>query len=462
MAKDYNVLGKKILELVGGQENVISLVHCATRLRFNLKDDTLAKTDELKASDGVLGVVLNGGQYQIIIGGDVNFVYDAINKITSFGVVEQEDTIPLDEKEKSRVSKVLDTIAGMFVPIVPVLAGGGMIKALIALFAMVGWMSKEGNTYQFLTILGDSIFYFLPVILAASAAKKFKVNQYSAMVIGASLISPTFITMVTTAREASTGLSFFNIPVTLATYSSSVIPIILAVWFMSFVEPLVDKYMPNVIRIFGTPMLTILIVGFVTFTIIGPIGTWLGDGLALIISFLDTYASWLVPTLVGAFTPLLVMTGMHYGLIPIGINMLATSGFDTVAGPGMMVSNIAQGGAALAASIKSKKATTKSLALSTGISAILGITEPVLYGVNLKLKKPLYAAMIGGAVAGLYLGIMHVGRYAQVAPSLLALPSFFAEGSAGMTNLINAAIGCGISFVVSFIVELFLGVTEEN
>ncbi|WP_270236634.1 PTS transporter subunit EIIC [Streptococcus anginosus] len=460
MAKDYAQLGKKILQLVGGEDNVTSLVHCATRLRFNLKDESKAQTEALKETDGVLGVVLNGGQYQIIIGGDVNFVFDAIWQQADFGGKESTASeASAEEEEKSRIAKILDTIAGMFVPIVPVMAGAGMIKALVALVGMMNWLPKDSSTYQLLNLFGDTVFYFLPIILATSAAKKFKTNQYLAMTVGAALISPTFIGLVTTARENGTGLDFFGLPVTLASYSSSVIPIILAVWLLSYVERFVDKYMPNVIRIFGTPMVTLLIVLPLTFIVIGPLGTWLGDGLSLLINWMNSYVPWLVPTVVGATTPLLVMTGMHYGLIPIGINMLATTGVDTVAGPGMLVSNIAQGGAALATAVKTKKATTKSLAISTGISAVLGITEPALYGINLKFKRPLYAAMIGGGAAGLYLGLMNVGRFAQVAPGLLALPSFFSENAP--SNILHAAIASAIAFVIAFIAELFLGVTEE-
>ena len=229
---------------------------------------------------------------------------------------------------------------------------------------------------------------------------------------------------------------------------------------MSYIEPIIDKLMPNAVRIFMTPLLTLLIVAPITLIVIGPLGTFLGNGLGSLIEFVNTYASWLVPLLVGAFTPLLVMTGMHYGLIPIGINMLATSGFDTVAGPGMMVSNIAQGGAALAVAFRTKQLSVKQLAVSSGLSAFMGITEPALYGINMRFKKPLIASMVGGGAAGLFIGIMGVGRYAQVAHGILALPSFF--GEKGLSNFIYAAIGCAIAFVVGFIASFILGIDEET
>ncbi|MFC3929023.1 beta-glucoside-specific PTS transporter subunit IIABC [Streptococcus caprae] len=457
MAKDYIALAQTIIDKVGGEDNVASLIHCATRLRFNLKDDSKAQTKELKNTSGVINVVQSGGQYQIVIGPDVADVYKAINDLANFSAGGE---VVAEEDDKRGIAKVLDTIAGMFVPITPVMAGAGMIKVIASLSAMFGWLQPTDTTYQFLSIFGDTIFYFMPVILAASAAKKFKTNQYMAMTLGATLISPTFVTMVATAQEAKTGIDFLGLPVTMAKYGNSVIPVILAVWFLSYVETFVTKRTPPVVRIFFAPMATFLIVMPVTFLLIGPLGTWLGDGLNAIVSAMNTTVPWLVPTLVGATTPLLVMVGMHYGIIPIGINMLATKGIDTVAGPGMMVSNIAQGGAALALVFKTKDKDLKGLSASTGISAILGITEPVLYGVNLKYKRPLYAAMIGGGVAGLYLGLMGVGRFAQVPPGLLSLPSYFSADAPHV--IMHAGIGCAIAFVVSFIASLILGLPNEK
>lgn len=458
MAKNYSDLAKIIIDKVGGETNVNSLIHCATRLRFNLKDEEKADTASLKDTAGILDVIQSGGQYQIVVGPAVADVFKAINNQANFSSGEQ--TSQVEDNSKRGIARVLDTIAGMFVPIVGPLAGAGMIKVIVAIASMFGWLTPEDTTYQFLSLFGDTVFYFLPVILAASAAKKFNTNQYLAMTVGAALISPVFVNMVTTAKEAGSAVTLFGPPVTLATYSSSVIPIILAVWFLSYVEPFVTKYTPAVVRIFLAPMVTLLIVLTVTFLVIGPIGTWLGDGLNAIVSVMNTVVPWFVPLLIGATTPLLVMTGMHYGIIPIGINMLATKGIDTVAGPGMMVSNIAQGGAAMALAFKTKDKAVKGLTVSTGFSAILGIAEPVLYGVNLKYKRPLYAAMFGGGVAGLYLGIMGVGRFAQVPPGLLSLPSYFSADAPNV--IIHASIACLIAFVSSFVVSFVLGLPQDE
>ena len=447
-------LASTLLMLVGGKQNIVAVEHCMTRLRFNIKDSSQADTQKILNIQGIISVVDKGGQYQIVIGNTVKDVYKEFIKLGDFQNNE------ISDEKKGIVNKILDTISGIFIPIVPALAGAGMLKALLALLTMLKVVAPDSQTYQFLNFMGDSVFYFMPIIIAASASKKFHVNQFVAMGIGAILMHPTFMNMIAVAKESQTGLEVFGLPVSLVSYSSSVIPIILAIWFMSYVEPITDRYMPKSIRIFMTPLITMLVVGIATLVAIGPLGNICGQLLGDAIGMLNHYVSWLVPLLVGTFTPLMVMTGMHYGLIPIGINLLATTGFDTVAGPGMMVSNIAQGGASLAVAFRCKNTEIKSLAASAGISAVCGITEPAMYGISLRFKKPLIAAMIGGGAAGLFIGIMGVGRYAQVSPGLFALPSFL--GEKGISNLIYAIIGCAIAFIVSFIISFILGIDEPK
>lgn len=457
---NYSDLAGNILNKVGGEKNIISIGHCATRLRFNLKDDKKADTEYIKNIKGVVGVVNKGGQYQVVIGSDVKNVYKAFLELGTFNSNDSDNSDDRKESNKGVITKVLDIISGIFFPIVPALTGAGMLKAVMTLAVACGWLSSKSDTYKFINYIGDSAFYFLPILLAGSAAKKFKCNEYAAMAIGGVLLHPTFIEMVGVAKQAGDGLHLLGLPVSLVSYGSSVIPIISAIWFMSYVESFADKYTPNTIKLFGVPLLTLMIVAPVTLIAIGPLGNILGLGLGAGIEFLNNYASWLVPLLVGTLTPLMVMTGMHYGLIPIGINMLATTGIDTVAGPGMMVSNIAQGGASLAVAIRAKNKETKQLAGSVWITAVLGITEPAMYGISLRYKKPLYASMIGGGISGLFLGIMGVGRYAQVAPGLLSLPSYI--GPNGFKTVIYAAIGCAIAFIVSFIASFILGIDEDD
>lgn len=452
---DYKKLAADIVDLVGGEKNVQSVTHCATRLRFNLKDDSAAQTDRLKGTKGVMGVVNKGGQYQVVIGSDVANVYREILELGSFEGGSGKDEV---KDEKGPVVRVLDTIAGIFTPIIPAITGAGMLKAVMALLVAFKVIDTTSETYQFLNFIADAAFYFLPFLIANSAAKKFKCNAYMAMSIAGVILHPTFISMVNTAKEAETGLRFIGIPVSLTSYSSSVIPIILGVWFMSFVEPLADKVSPKPVKFFTKPLLTLIVTAPVTLIVLGPLGNIIGDGIATAISFLNTHVSWLVPLVVGTFTPLMVMTGMHYGLIPIGINNIATAGFDTVVGPGMLGSNIAQGGASLAVAVRTKNSEVRQLATSAGITAVCGITEPAMYGISLRFKKPLIAAMIGGGVSGLFLGITGVGRYTSGSPGLLALPGYI--GTEGPRNIIFACIGAAIAFAVSFIVSLILGIED--
>ncbi|MBD7914375.1 PTS glucose transporter subunit IIA [Clostridium sp. Sa3CUN1] len=448
---NYENLAKSILEKVGGEKNVSNLTHCATRLRFNLKDTKKANTESLKALNGVMGVVDKGGQYQVIIGNDVNNVYKEIMKISK---LEGKDSNTEEVDDRKAIAKVIDTITGIFTPILPAITAAGMMKAVLALLKAFNLLTPQSQSYQVIDFMADAAFYFLPILLASSAAKKFKCNQYLAMMLGGMLLHPTFVSMVSTAKEAGTSIGVFGLPISLATYSSSVLPIILGVWFMAYVEPIADKVSPKAIKFFTKPLITALVTGIVLLVVIGPIGYIVSDKVGLAIKTVESYASWLVPTLIGGLTPLLVMTGTHYGLIPIGINNRMTMGYDTIIYPGMLASNVAQGGAALAVAFKTKKSEIKQLASSAGITGVCGITEPALYGVNLRFKTPLYASMIGGAVGGLFLGLFRVCNYSGGSPGFLTLPSYI--GGESMMNFVYACIGAVISVVVSFVACLVL------
>lgn len=402
---NYKNLAEEIVKLVDGEENIASLVHCATRLRFTLKDESKANTAALKKTKGVMGVAANGGQYQVIIGSEVSNVYKEIMAITN---LEDNKEASKEKDDRSVFAKVIDTISGVFTPTLPAITAAGMLKAVLSLLLAFNLVTKESQTYQVINFMADAAFYFLPILLASSAAKKFKTNQYMAMMIGGILLHPNFVAMVGAAKEAGTGISVFGLPITLASYGSSVLPIILIVWFMSYVEPIADKISPKTIKFFSKPLITALITGIVALVVIGPIGYNLSEKLVTVINTLNQVAGWLVPTLVGALSPLLVATGTHYGLVPVGINNRFTMGYDAMVYPAMLASNVAQGGAALAVAIKSKDSDIKQLASSAGLTAICGITEPALYGVNLRFKKPLYAAVIGGAVGGFFFGIFGV------------------------------------------------------
>lgn len=455
---NYEILAKSILEKIGGKENVSNLTHCATRLRFNLKDNKKAKTSEIKNINGVMGVVDKGGQYQVIIGNDVNHVYKEVVKIANLDNMSSNASEEVDDRKP--IAKVIDTITGIFTPILPAITAAGMMKAVLALLTAFKLVTTDSQSYQIVNFMADSAFYFLPILLANSAAKKFKCNQYLAMMLGGMLLHPTFVTMVNTAKEAGTSISVFGLPISLASYSSSVLPIILGVWFMSYVEPIADKVSPKAIKFFTKPLITAVVTGIVLLVVIGPLGYIISDKIGLAIKTLETYASWLVPTLIGGLTPLLVMTGTHYGLIPIGINNRMTMGYDTIIYPGMLASNVSQGGAALAVALKTKNSEIRQLASSAGITAVCGITEPALYGVNLRFKTPLYSSMIGGAVGGLFLGLFRVCNYSGGSPGFLTLPSYI--GGDSMMNFVYACIGAIISVAVSFVSCLVLYKDKEE
>lgn len=448
-------LGIKILELVGGKENVASLTHCATRLRFNLKDQEKAQTDTLKSTAGILGVVMNGGQYQIIIGNNVNHVYKPIADACDFGSGKESDDskkgdAAAPEDKKGIGARLIDIITGIFTPILPAITAAGMLKAVLALLVAFKWINTADVTYQVISFMADSAFYFLPILLANSAAKKFNCNPYLAMMLGGILLHPNFVNMVAASKETGEAIKLFFIPVYNATYSSSVIPIILTVWFMSYVEPIADKISPKAIKFFTKPLLTILVTGSLSLWILGPVGyviaSWIADG----VNILNTYVSWLVPLVLGGLFPLLVMTGTHYGIIPIGINNRMTTGYDTIVYPANLASNIAQGAATFAVALKCRSHEVRQLAVSSGITAVCGITEPALYGINMRFKTPLISACIGGATGGLYMGLFRVRNYAGGSPGLLTLPGYI--GETGFHDLLHACIGAVIAFIVSFIV----------
>ncbi|WP_080146658.1 beta-glucoside-specific PTS transporter subunit IIABC [Marinilactibacillus piezotolerans] len=447
---DYNQLAKKIIKNVGEQDNINGLVHCATRLRFNLKDESAANTETLKGTQGIMGVVSKGGQYQIIIGSDVGSVYNEIvNEIPSLS----EDQEAEGDSEKSVVARIIDTITGIFTPILPAITAAGMIQAVLSLLVVFNWIDNESQNYQIISFMGNSAFYFLPMLLAMSSARKFKTNPYLAVMIGGILLHPNFLDMIAAVEETG-GIQFFGIPISPVNYSSSVIPIILSIWFMSYVEPIADKVSPKAIKFFSKPLIIIAVVGTVALAGIGPLGHYISELISAGIQWLENLAPWLVPTIIGAFSPLFVATGTHYGLVPIGINNRLTNGFDTVIYPGMLASNVGQGAAAMAVGFKSKDSTIKQLASSAGLTGLFGITEPALYGVNLRFKTPLYGAMLGGGIGGLYMGIMRVRNFTGGSPGLLTLPSYIGDDT--LQFLIHACVGAAISIIIAFIASYIL------
>lgn len=429
---DYQKTANQIKEAVGGEKNISTVTNCATRLRFTLNDEKLANDEQVKAIAGVMGVVHSQGQYQVIIGQDVENVAKYL-KSTENG-----------NEKKSK--NILEIIAGCFTAILPVITAAGMLQAFLVLATSFG-LSAEHPTYIVLYNIANSAFYFLPILLGFSSAKKFNVNPYMGAFLGAILVNP--------ALMGIEGLSLFSVPIKAVTYSSSVIPIFLGVAFMSIIEPIADKVSPKIIKFFTKPLLTIIIVAPVTLIVLGPLGTVIGEYLSQFILFIDSYFGLLTPVIIGALCPILVMTGMHYALMPLVFQQFTTMGYDSIMAPGMLAANISQGAAGLAVAYKTKNKDLKALAASTGFTGVLGITEPVMYGVNLKLKRPFYAVMVGGAAGGLVAGLFGVKSYALASPGLAAIAVFL--GGEGLNNLYGALASIVVSFVVTFIVTLILG-----
>ncbi|HAH94227.1 PTS transporter subunit EIIC [Dielma fastidiosa] len=446
---DYTSVAKQILTHIGGAENIINLGNCATRLRINLKDNGKVEMEALKQIKGVVGAVLNPGQLQVIIGPDVGNVCKTMRQI---GNLKNENAAEEDGK-KPIVSRILDTISGIFTPILPAIVAAGMMQAVIALLTNFTSIDAGGSTMVIFNVIANAAFYFLPVMIAFSAAKKFNCNPFMAVFLAGILLHPDLINLL--AQE--TAADFFGIPVISASYASSVIPIILGVWLMSYVEKLADRVSPNCLKFLMKPLLTIIITAPITLIVLGPLGSILGGYLAQFIQFLNGKAGWLVITFMGCFTPFIVMTGMHYSLFPLVFQSLATFGYETIMSVGSLPSNMAQGAACFAVALKTKNSEMRQIAVSAGVTAVLGITEPALYGVTLKLKRPLAAVMAGGAVGGLYAGLVSLKAFGFVTPGLTAFPVYIGPNN----NLFNFGICCVIAFAVAFALTWILGFEDD-
>lgn len=445
---DAKKTAQQILQEVGGESNVQHLTHCVTRLRFTLNSTDNVDEQKIKSIPGVVGVVNKGGQFQVIIGPDVPVVYGEITKLGNFGSAQNA---PEPEEKKGLVNNILDTVAGIFSPIMGIIAGAGMVKALLSILSVFNLIDSTGNTYYFLSFIADASYYFLPIFLATSAAKKFHCNTHMAMLMGAMLLHPKFIALGDTAEGA---VRVLGLPVRMVTYSSSVIPIILIVFTLSYVEKFVEKITPKVIKFVARPLLTILIMAPISFVVLGPLGGIIGDGLVAVLLSIEKIAPWILPTVIGALMPFLVMTGMHYSLLPAYVNSLSVLGYETIIGPGNLPSNIAQGAAAICVAVKTKNKEFRQLAVSGGVTALIGVTEPALFGVNLRLKKPLIATTIGGGLGGLYAGITGVQRFGGGGAGLAAIGLYVGEDP---KNVINALIAAAIAFVATFAIMWYLG-----
>lgn len=451
--KNYKELAAQILARVGGKENVNRVYHCQTRLRFTLTDESKADKDTLEALDGVRKVMISSGVYQVVIGTDVADLFAELEPLV--GITSGSDDAPAEKK--GVLNTVVDFVSSIFMPVIPALSGAGMLKALLALLVVFNLIDNTSQTYAIFNFFSDSVFYFLPMLLAYTEAQKLKCNPILAAGVAGIMIHPSWLAMV----SAGEAVHFFGvIPFSLVGYASSVIPIILVVLVQARVEKALNKIIPKAVNLVFVPMLTFLIMGTLALALLGPIGNFLGGYLAIFFDFLSVNASWAPAVLIGAFLPPMVMFGMHTAVGPLGSMQMAQLGYDSIFGPGCVCSNIAQGVAALVVAFRTKNTKDRSLALSSGATALMGITEPVLYGVNLPKKYPLIAAMIGGGCGGLYAGLTHTHRFATGSSGLPAVLLYIGDDT--MRYFYNIIIALAITAVVTAAVTFFLSLKFEK
>ena len=448
---DYSVTAKELIKKLGGEKNVDSLTHCMTRLRFVLKDESGIDDKAVENIPGVMGIMKKGGQYQVIIGNNVAKCYSEINKLYGFS-----DTASSNGKKVKRnpVTVALDFISGCMTPMIPAIIAGGLIKVLLVVLgpSLLNVISATGDTYIIMNAIGDAAFYFLPVFIAVTASKKLGCNTYLAIMVAAMLLYPDLITLL--GGEAPTKLFGF-IPVIHGSYSSSVIPAMLATILLKYVEKLVDKITPEWSKNFLKPLLIVLITAPITLCLLAPLGLVIGNGLQFVLNYIYNFAPWLAMALFAAFMPFIVMTGMHWAFVPAALLAISNPGYELMLLPAMLASNIAQAGATFAVAVKTKDSKMRQIAIPAGISALLaGVTEPAMYGVTLKLKKPMYAACIAGGVGGVIMGIVKLKAYAFATPCLTAIVQFISPD--GGKNMLFACIIAALSFVLSFVLALIM------
>lgn len=463
MAKNYDALAKQVLELVGGRENVASAMHCYTRLRINCKDTSIVDLDAIKQLD-VLGAQFTGEQLQVIIGNEVKEVYEAFIEQSGLQkeamIDEKLDDVPAKKKWtiKGMLTGIVDAIVACVIPLIPILIGSGVLQAIVLIIQQFGWLPADSPTLVTINFVANAAFYFLPVFVGFFAAKKFGANVALGAMLGAALIHPTFVSMVT-AGDAG---SVFGLPIYSASYSSTIVPIILAVWVMSYVEKFISRYSPKAIRTILEPSLTLIIMIPLTFCLLAPLGAMLSDGFASLLTWFYGIFGPLAVAAFAAIVPWVVMVGIHIGTTAISVTTIAQTGIDAFMMPGFFISNFAQGAACLAVGIKAKTSELRSFAYSCAFSNVVpGISEPGMYGITLRYKTPMAGAMIGAAAGGLYFGLTGTGALQFLPPNIFAFVGYMGEGAfAG--NLMNAIIGVIIAMVVAFIATMFLYKPEKE
>lgn len=446
----YQALNNKIIELVGGKENIQAVVHCMTRLRFTLKDREKADTEALKSMDDVIDVVNNNVSYQIIIGTHVADVYDEL--VTMLGIKNDVDEIVEDKPKKNIVKSILDVVSESMTPILEPIICAGLLAALLSIISLTGIISADSSTYKIFDALRVAVFYFLPILMAMSSAKRLGASPYLAVALAATILSDPI--------NGVAGLKLFSISLPQITYANSFIPILLAVWFMGYVTKIVKKIVPNALQYFLTPLLVMLITLPATLLVFGPLGYYLGEGIIQFFNLLMEYVgSWFVMMLYSALQPFIVMLGAGNFIMPVVAALISADGYDPAFISSATISDIAVGGAMLGYFLRTRNSKQKQLFGTVTLSAILGVTEPAIYGVFVKFRRPFIAVMIGGGLGGLFAGLTGVKAY-SIAWGLFGLPAYIGKGD--FMNLWLMVTAVIISFVGAAIAAYVLGIPAED
>ncbi|MEW9109603.1 MAG: beta-glucoside-specific PTS transporter subunit IIABC [Cytobacillus gottheilii] len=448
---DYKQLAQSIVEGVGGENNVDSVYHCMTRLRFKLKNGNKLNKKDLEQLDGVVSVLYSNGQHQVVIGNHVAEVYKAITDQYNIDSAATSSSQESEKKTSNPIARLFNIMSSIITPIVPTLAGSGMLKALLVIFTTYFGMSEESSTYLILSAASNAVFYFFPLALAVSAAKTYGVNTFVSLAIMGALMEPKFTGLM---QEVGDIVDFAGLPIVLMSYSGQIIPAILAIWLYSYLEKFLNKVIPKVIQMFAVPMISLLVMVPLTAGLIGPFGVYVGDGIATGIDMMSNTSGMLTGAIIGAGWTFLVMFGIHWGIVPAMLQNLTQTGFDTIRPP-VANATFAQAGVAFGVFLKAKDKKLKSLALSSLAPALLaGVTEPIVYGLSVRLKRPMIAAVIGGTIGGAFAGAMNTTVMAYVFPALTTLPAFMTDTFA------YYIISITIAFVFTAALTYILGFDE--
>lgn len=451
MAIDYHKTAMELLKELGGNDNITNVTHCATRLRFILKDESIVNKDKVAKIPGVITTVQAGGQFQVVIG---NHVKDAYEHMIKMVTIDEEAAKGTGNKKVGIVSRIIDVISAIFAPFLYTLAACGILQGILGVLVALNAIDTVGGTYQILNFISWTAFTFLPVLIAVTASKKFGVNTFIALVIACALVCPDYIAMVNAAKP----VYFLGMKVQLLSYTSSVIPIILSIWIASYVQKFFDKYLPIVIRNLFTPMFTIAIMVPLTLLAFGPIGNTIGGAIGGIYNTLYNLSPIVAGLVVGGLWEVLVIFGVHWGITPVTVGNYANLGYDTFTG--LQASAVfSQAGATFGVFLKTKNKDMKGVSASAAITGLFGITEPAIYGVNLRLKKPMICGCIAGAVGGAIGGAFHAVSWSYNMPGIATLPAYFKAGH--LTPFIGLVISIVVAFVLGAVLTYIVGFEDE-